>query len=58
MRHWIERIKEQQNLTNEQLAVLLNIPVPWVTEILEGKRKLHKHKLKQLKKSIKGAKHE
>lgn len=58
MRHWLERIREQQNLTNEQLAVLLNIPTAWVTEILAGKRKLHKHKIKQLKKSIKGAKHE
>lgn len=56
MRHWLERIKDQQNLTNKQLAVLLNIPVAWVAEILAGKRKLHKQKIKQLKKSIKGAK--
>lgn len=56
MRRLLEQIKEQQGLTNEQLAVLLNIPVAWMTEILEGKRKLHKHKIKQLKKSIKGAK--
>ena len=51
MRCLVKAIMKRHHLTRVQTAVLLNIPVKWLDEILAGKRKLHKNKLKQLKES-------
>lgn len=54
----LNELKKRHNLSNEVLAVLLNIPADWIAEIMNGQRKLHKNKLKELKKSLKGIENE
>ena len=54
----LNELKKRYNLSNEVLAVLLNIPADWIDEIMNGQRKLHKNKLKELKKSLKGIENE